>query len=185
MIKINLLPVKRKKKPKPVPGFIVVAVLLLVIAVVAVVFLHVTTKGEIEDLTAQKISNDERLKDLNNRIKEIANYEQLVKSVEDKKKIIIQLRNNQSIPVLLLNEISRTLPNGLWIRGMSVKGNNVDISGSAFTNSDLVTYVNNLKSSHFFASVYLSESKRDRIKEQGIDEEVSVYNFKLRLTIKV
>ena len=184
MIRINLLPVKRKKKPKPIPGFLAVAVILIIITSIGVVYAYFNIKEEIKTLQVKKVSNEQRLKELKKKLKELENYESLVKSVEQKKKVIIQLRKNQSIPVRLLDEISKHLPNGIWLSVLRVKDKSVNIEGYAFTNSDVVKYVNNLKGSALFNSVYLAESKHGEISEEGLKEKVPVYKFKIRLKIK-
>ncbi|VAX30606.1 hypothetical protein MNBD_NITROSPIRAE02-626 [hydrothermal vent metagenome] len=185
MIRINLLPVKRKKKPKPVPGFIIATVIATVIVLVGVLFTYVNIKEEVKSLQAKKTSNEQKLQDLKKKLKALENYETLVKAVERKKGVILQLRKNQGVPVRLMDELSKNLPNGIWLKELKVKGNLVDIEGYAFTNSDVVKYVNRLKKSSLFSSVYLAESKRKEISEGGSKEKIPVYNFKIKLGIRI
>ncbi len=184
MIRINLLPVKRKKKPKPVPVFVIVAVIATLVVLVGALFTYVNMKEKITVLKERKTSNERRLADLKTKLKSLENYESLVKTVEGKKKVILQLRKNQGVPVRLMDELSKNLPNGIWLRMLQVKNNTVDIEGYAFTNSDVVKYVNRLKKSALFSSVYLAESKRKDITEGGTKEKIPVYNFKIRLNVK-
>lgn len=182
MIRVNLLPVKRKKKPKPVPVFIVVTIALVLLASIGVIYAYYNVKEEIKDLNARKAANDKRIAELKKRLKELENYESLVKSVEKKKKVIIQLRKNQAVPVRLLDVLSRHLPPGTWLKELKFRGSSLDLDGYAFTNSDVVKYVNNLKGSRFFNSVHLAESKRENLK--GLKEEVSVYKFTIKADLR-
>ncbi len=183
MIRINLLPVKRKKKPKPVPGFIIATVIATVIVLIGVLFTYVNIKEELKSLQARKAANEQKLQDMRRKLKALENYETLVKTVERKKGVILQLRKNQGIPVRLMDEVSRDLPNGIWLKELKFNGNTVDMEGYAFTNSDVVKYVNRLKKSPLFNSVYLAESKRKEISEGGSKEKIPVYNFKIKLGV--
>jgi len=185
MIRINLLPVKRKKKPKPIPGFIIAAVIATVVVIVGVVFTYVNIKEEIKSLEARKTSNEQKLQDLRKKLKALENYETLVKTVERKKGVILQLRKNQGVPVRLMDEVSKDLPNGIWLKELKAMGSSVNIEGYAFTNSDVVKYVNRLKKSPLFNSVYLAESKRKEISGGGSKEKIPVYNFKIKLGVRL
>ncbi len=185
MIRINLLPVKKKKKkPKPVPGYIVATILLTVIITIGMVYTHYSLSEEITTLKQKKNANAKRLKQLQAKIKELRNYERLVRAVEERKKVILQLKKNQALPVKILDELSRQLPSGVWLTRLNYKGKRVSIEGVAFTNSDVVTYVKNLKRSNLFTSVFLTESKEQNIKAGGLKKGITVYNFKVTMGVK-
>ncbi|NOX19831.1 MAG: PilN domain-containing protein [Nitrospirae bacterium] len=183
MIRINLLPTKKKKKkPKPIPGYIAAVVIITVILVIILVFVGYQKQSTLNNLRIRKQTNEEKLKDLRAKLKKLRNYEKLVVDVEKKKKIIIDLRKNQALPVKILDELSRELPNGVWLSQLSYNGSNINLMGSAFTNSDVVKYVNNLKRSKLFKSVFLAESKFKPVGGKG-RKSIAVYNFKITMTI--
>ncbi|HHN64521.1 MAG TPA: hypothetical protein ENK09_04085 [Nitrospirae bacterium] len=184
MIRINLIEAKKKKKPKPLPVPVVLAVLLTLFTVIGVVYIHYSLTDEIGALKSKKTENDNRLRVLNKKIKELKNYEKLVKSVEKKKKVIIGLRKNQALPVRVLDEISRLLPDTVWLTSLRYTGKRVSIDAMAFTNSDIVTYINNLKRSPLFVNVYLSESVEKFVKEAGMAKGIRVYKFKATIGIR-
>ncbi|MBI4653515.1 MAG: PilN domain-containing protein [Nitrospirae bacterium] len=179
MIRINLLEVERKKKPQPLPevfiyGIIILAVTILVLGLFT---LHLTSKDS--DLKAEKASKEKRLGELNVMIKEVENYERNNKAFQEKANIIEQLRKNQDIPLRLLDEVSAMLPKGVWLTSLNEAGGNTTIEGYAFTNPDLVGYIDNLKRSEYLEEVTLIESRDTTI------ENVSLYQFKLTFRIKV
>jgi Tfp pilus assembly protein PilN len=124
-------------------------------------------------------NNESKIVELKQKIKEVENFEQLNKTIEQRNGIIEQLRKNQSMPVRLLDEANNLLPNGVWLDEMAVSGENVSMEGYAFANSDIVTYVDNIKNSHIFTEVYLQESKSTTL------ENTPLYMFKLTFKIKV
>ncbi len=184
MIRVNLLPTKKKKKkPTPVPGFIAAMVIATVVVLIASAFVYYQTQNTLNTLKARKAQNETRLKDLRTRLKKLRNYEKLVVEVEKKKKIIIGLREKQAVPVKILDELSRLLPTGVWLTQLTFNGKDLNILGSAFTNSDVVNYVNNLKKSRLFNSVFLAESLHKQM-NAGKKQKLSIYNFKISMTVK-
>ncbi len=179
MIKVNLLPVKRKKKPKPIPTFIISAALITGITLGVMLFLVFLFNARLSTKKNIFQANEQKIAELKQKIKEVENYEKLNKTIQEKNSIIEQLRNNQSVPVKLLDEISKLLPKGVWLNAMTVSGGNIDIDGYAFDNSEIVSYVQNLKNSQMLTEVYLQESKSTTI------EKISLYMFKLTFKVKV
>ena len=179
MIKVNLLPVKRKKKPKPVPSFIVTTIIVIAITIIVMANLAFFFNSRLSKKKTLFKTNESTIVELKHKIKEVENFEQLNKTIEQRNNIIEQLRKNQSMPVRLLDEANNLLPNGVWLNDLAVSGENVNMQGFAFANSDIVTYVDNIKNSKIFADVYLQESKSTNI------ENTPLYMFKLTFKIKV
>ncbi|NWF53012.1 MAG: PilN domain-containing protein [Nitrospirae bacterium] len=178
MIKINLLPQRRKKKPKPIPSFLITSVGLTAIALIVMVGLVFVYNSRLSSKKAQYKMNETKIAELKAKIKKVENYEKLNKTIQEKNSVIEQLRKNQSIPVKLLDEASSLLPNGVWLKTMTLSGENVNIDGYAFANSDIVSYVDNIKSSQTFTDVFLQESKSTKV------ETANLYMFKLTFKIK-
>lgn len=180
MIRINLLPSvkKRKKKPKPVPSFLVMGILLSSFVAIGVAYGTFYLRSKISSLESEKKNNEKEIADLNKRLKDIENFEKLNQSFKQKKEIIEKLRKDQFFPVKLLNEIGGRVPPGVWLTSLSYKGNDIAIEGYGYTNDDVVTYVDNLKKSDMLSEVYLNETKLSNI------EKVSVYQFKISLKVK-
>ncbi|MDH5203336.1 MAG: PilN domain-containing protein [Nitrospirota bacterium] len=179
MIKVNLLPVKRKRKPKPIPAFVVTMVVATIIVGLVMAYLAFFFNSRLETKKETFKDNEKKIAELKEKIKAVENFEQVNKLFQQKTSVIEQLRKNQSFPVKLLDEISKLLPNGVWLHTMTVAGGNINIDGYAFANSDVVSYVENLKNSKVFTEIYLQESKSLTI------EKIPVYMFKLTFKMKV
>jgi Tfp pilus assembly protein PilN len=67
--------------------------------------------------------------------------------------IITTLKNNQQVPVRLLDEVSRNLPDFLWLVSMQESGNQLTFSGRATTPNAYANFYNNLDASSFFSDV--------------------------------
>ncbi len=185
MIRINLLAVKRKKKARAILLEVIFAALLTLFALAVGGYLFYFLNNKIDVLTLQKKDNAKRIALLRKKVNELENYESLIKQIEQKQKVLEQLSKNQSVPVKVIDEISRLLPDSVWLSSVKIKGSNIHISGSAFTNRDVVDYINNLKSADLFMDVYLEQSKNKSVPTGMGKEKVSVYDFKLNMRVKV
>lgn len=179
MIRVNLLPTKRRKKPKAVPTFLIYIALVTTVIIIASGYVFWYLNSQLTSLKQQKKANETQIAELKNKIKEVENFEAQKKTLEQRKNIIEQLRKNQSLPVRILIEMSNVLPNGVWLQNMAVAGENINISGSGFTNEDVVNYVDNLKKSKLFTDIYLQGSTKSEV------GKIIMYQFSITCKAKV
>jgi type IV pilus assembly protein PilN len=180
MIRINLLAEKKKKKRVKGPSsFLMTIILVSGTALIVMGLATFVLKMSVSKLQEQSESNKAKLVELNRKINEVKKYEKLNKEIEQRNTLIETLRKNQAVPVRILDEVSTVMPEGIWLISMTYKDNGVGLEGYAFTNIDIVSYVENLKKSVNFTDVYLEESKQVEF------EKVQVYRFRLNFKVKV
>jgi type IV pilus assembly protein PilN len=179
MIKVNLIPVKRKKKPKPVPSFLIGTVVVTVVVGIVMAYLVLFFSSRLSMKKAQFTANEKKIAELKEKIKAVQNFELLNKTYKQRSDIIEQLSKNKSVPVRLLDELSNLLPTGIWLQSITLSGGSIKIDGYGFTNSDIVSFVDNIKNSKMFTDVYLQESKSTTL------ENMPLYIFKLTFMVKV
>jgi len=90
----------------------------------------------------------ERLRSI---IEEVKSYEDKKVSLEAKIELINNLKTNQKGPVRLMDEISRALPDLVWLSDLAVSGDQITIKGRTLSPNAVATYLENLKKSPFFA----------------------------------
>ena len=183
MIKINLLPVKRAAKKAKVA--VDTAMFQLVVGL-GIVLVFVGACGyrwqmlvdEVALKTQIKESKTKELDALKKKVQEVEDYEKNKRLLEDKNRIIEQLRKNQGGPVRLLDYLSQSLdPLKIWLT--SVDGDaQVAINGKALTNDDIVQFIRNLQQSGYFTDVMLEESR------QAPEEGLIIYQFRLKMSVK-
>lgn len=180
MIKINLLPTKRKvpKKVTELQQQMVLGALILVLTSIGMGYAWIALNSRIEKLQREKAAADAKILEQDNRLKEVKNVEDERKKVFEKISVIEQLKKNQTGPVRLLDEISKALPAGVNLSLLLEKNGQVDIDGTAFTNNDIVRFVDNLKAKPFFTDIFLMETK------QVTFEKVDMYQYKLQFRFK-
>jgi len=180
MIKINLLPTK-KKPPKKVIDLqqqVILALLLLVLLGMGMGYYWFNQNKLIAMLEKEKIDTEKLVNEQETKLKEVQGVEADQKKVTEKIAIIAKLKKNQEAPVRLLDEIGSALPPGVMIITLAETNSNISIDGEAFTNDDVVRFVENLKASRFLDKVMLLQTALT--KREGID----VYSYKLQFMYK-
>jgi type IV pilus assembly protein PilN len=84
-------------------------------------------------------------------IEEVKGYEDKKASLEAKIQLINNLKTNQKGPVRLMDEVSRALPDLVWLSDLTVSGDQVSLKGRTLSPNAVATYLENLKKSPFFA----------------------------------
>lgn len=77
-------------------------------------------------------------------IAEVQQFKNKKAKLENKVDIISQLKANQQGPVQIMDEISRALPELLWLDRMQVSGELITLSGRAFNTNAVANFLENL-----------------------------------------
>lgn len=177
MIEINLLTPHRSKKIKrkvEIQSQLIVVVSVCAITLMVCGFIWGQLNEKVNAIKSEASGLSAELGQLKIKVKEVKNYERDKKVVQEKIKVIDQLRKNQSVPVHLLDEISKSLPERAWIVSLSERGGSIDLNGKAITNNEIVEFIDNLKKSSFFGDVQILESR------QGAEGNIPIYSFRLK-----
>ena len=83
-------------------------------------------------------------------LSEVQRFEAQKSALTQRVALIEELRRGQTGPVHMLDEISRALPERLWLVEMTQKGDEVSIDGRTSTLSALTDFVANLQNSQYF-----------------------------------
>jgi type IV pilus assembly protein PilN len=180
MIKINLLPTKRKptRKVTELQKQLILAVLIFGGVAAGMAFYYIALTQKISQRQQERDTDQKKVADQDNLLKEVKNVEAERKMVTDEIAIIEQLKKNQQGPVRLLDEVSRALPNGVNISSFVEASGSVSLAGDAFTNEDVVRFIDNLKRSPYFTDVFLQETSL------ALAEGIEFYKYKLQFKYK-
>jgi len=180
MIKINLLPTKRKppKKLTELQQQLVLGLLLLTVTVGGIAFFWMKLTAQTVELQGKVNTAKATVADQKKKLEKVANVEEDRKKVLEKIGVIEQLKKNQSGPVKVLDKISKALPKGLNLASLAESVGVLNIEGTAFSNNEVVHFVDNLKADPFFSEVILLESRQSKI------ENIDLYQYKLQFKVK-
>jgi type IV pilus assembly protein PilN len=178
MIKINLLVEARAEKVAKAPiislgtanlnNYILLAALILAAGWVGLRYWQLSSR--LSDVQAQVAENQREYERLKPIIEEVEAYKKRNAELRHKIEVIEQLKANQYGPVRLMDEVSKALPELLWLTDMSVSGNSLSMRGQALNENAVANFIANLGSSPFFSEPVL------KIMSQT---ETGVFNFDL------
>lgn len=178
MIRINLLPHRQIKRAERQRQFNLMLVATVVLAG-AIIFMGNTYIGA--KISSQNERN-QRLEaanaKLDKEIEEIKELKSQIGSVLERKQIVENLQTNRSQAVVVLDEISRQLPEGTYLKLISQKGNVIDLEGVADTNARVATLVRSMSNSQWMEQPNL-------VQIQAINIGSVRYNdFKMNVKLK-
>jgi len=169
MIKINLLASERKvaKKKLPFVGgavgagtgggggskLTVVCTLILIVAAVGIGWRYWTISHESAQLDQDITNAQQETARLHSIIQQVQQFEQRRAQLQQRVALIEELRKNQTGPVHMLDQVSRSLPEMVWLSALrqnATDANEVQIEGRATTQTGVSDFVANLEASGFF-----------------------------------
>ena len=139
-------------------------ILLIVLAVSMVVvgtqwFLLTSKRSELLEVESQRRRERDELLVY---IKKVEQLEARREALRHKINVINELKRNQQGPVRILDEVSRALPELVWLTQLKLKANEVSISGNAMDENAVANYISNLDASPFFDEPVLKNLSRGR-----------------------
>jgi type IV pilus assembly protein PilN len=154
MIRVNLLGTERKQVKKA-PSFdvgqrlTVVCSLILVSAFVGIGWWYWSLTTESARLDAEITARQQEAARLQSLLAEVHTFEAQRAQLQQRVQLIEQLRSGQSVPVQLLDHVSRSLPDMMWLTDMTQQGSAVTIEGRSTTLIALSDFVGNLGAGAF------------------------------------
>jgi type IV pilus assembly protein PilN len=185
MIRINLLSGERKKAART-PVFDVgkqitlVCGLVMLVAAGGVGYWYWSLSEEAAAVETEIAAAQQEVARLRPIIAEVSTFEQQRQRLQQRVQLIGQLRKGQGIPVQMLDQISRSLPEMLWLTALDQDGGDLTIEGRSTTLVALSDFVGNLGSSSFFKKpIEIVDSKVEN-EAQGSQTGLEIIRFTVK-----
>jgi type IV pilus assembly protein PilN len=155
MIRINLLAVDRERTKRtgliPAAQRVTIAASLILIGTFLFVgwwfwSLHQTSIRVDEDLA----KGEHEMQQLRSVLAQVQKFESSKSQLQQRVTLIEQLRRGQSGPVHIIDEISKAVPERLWLTELTEKGDDIVLAGMTTSLTGLSDFVANLESSSWF-----------------------------------
>jgi type IV pilus assembly protein PilN len=173
MIRINLLARERERAPrKPVfargQQITVASTLILVVAALLVGWWYWSLRKDAAKIDEEIAAAQQETARLRSLIVQVQQFETRKTQLQQRVTLIEQLRRGQSGPVHLIDEISRSLPDMLWLTELKQNGADLTISGRCTVLTALSDFVGNLEASGWFKKpVEIVDSQVERVSGAG------------------
>ena len=183
MIKINLLVEARADKVARAPliafgaaslnNFILIGLVVVGLAVVGIRYWKLAAK--LSGVKTEVATNQREYDRLKPIIAEVESFKKKNAELKHKIEVIEQLKENQYGPVRVMDEVSKALPDLLWLTSMSSAGSAITLQGQALNENAVANFIANLAASPFFHEPSL------KIMSQS---EAGVFSFDLSFTFE-
>jgi len=145
MIRINLLPVRAVKKRELGRQFLVLGagVVVLTLVINGAWYLD---RASTSSRNQERIATTRaRIAELEKVIGEVNNINKRKREVEEKLKVLDELRRGRSGPVRMLDALSTATPKKIWLSDFDEKQNAVKLEGTAVSHDDVAEFMRALQ----------------------------------------
>jgi type IV pilus assembly protein PilN len=102
---------------------------------------------ERQEIRDQRAAEAQKLEAI---IKEVDDYQKRKDSLQQRIDLINQLKQNQKGPVRIMDQISRDLPDLVWLDSMDIAGGHISLAGRGLNPNAIALFIENVKNDPFF-----------------------------------
>jgi type IV pilus assembly protein PilN len=174
MIRINLLAVDRDRaKRRPAGGGAPAAAgpqgtqqkitlacsLIMVLTALGIGWWYWSLKLQSDRIEEDIVTSQKETARLRTLIQQVQANDSRRAQLQERVALIEELRKGRDLPVRMLDEISRSLPDMLWLTDIKQQANDVTISGRCTSLTALSDFVENLKAGGYFKPPEILDSQ--------------------------
>lgn len=100
-----------------------------------------------QEIVAQRQAEADKLEAI---IKEVEDYQKRKDNLQQRIDLINQLKQNQKGPVRILDQLSRDLPDLVWLDTMRISGGRVNLTGKGLNPNAIALFIENVKNDPYF-----------------------------------
>jgi type IV pilus assembly protein PilN len=155
MIRINLLAVERgrTKRTVMIPAVhrvTIVASLILIGTALFVGWWFWSLRTTVSRLDEEIVKGERETQQLRSVLAQVQKFEARKAQLQQRVSLIEELRRGQGGPVHVLDEISKAIPERLWLTALDQKGEEFKLDGMTTSMTGLADFVANLETSKWF-----------------------------------
>jgi type IV pilus assembly protein PilN len=157
--RINLLPHREMRRRRQQQQFFTMLGIVVAVGVTIWFLVHTSLTGSYEEqVNRNKYLTDEIAK-LDKEIEDIKKLQEMTASLLARKKVVETLQSNRAQVVHLMEELTRQLPDGVYLKSIKQTGPKVTINGYTQSQARVSTLMRNLEASPYLENANLVEIK--------------------------
>ncbi|MGA7801472.1 MAG: PilN domain-containing protein [Gammaproteobacteria bacterium] len=164
MAHINLLPWREELRKQRQKEFVFQTGGAVAIAALLLFFVHMRMSSMIEAQQGRNAFLSAQISQLDKKIRSIKTLEETKKKLLARMHIIQRLQRSRPQSVHLMDQLVRTLPDGVYLTSIKQKGDGLTLSGMAQSNARVSAYMRNIA-----ASKWLTDPRLDFIETQDAE----------------
>jgi len=99
------------------------------------------------EIVEQKTAEAQKLEAI---IKEVEDYQRRKDNLQQRIDLINQLKQNQKGPVRIMDQVSRDLPDLVWLDSMDIAGGRISLNGRGLNPNAIALFIENIKRDPYF-----------------------------------
>ena len=159
MARINLLPWREQLREERKQRFLVTLAGSLVVAGGLVFLGDMLLNGAIDNQNARNQFIRSEITVLESRIKEINELQAQRQQLIERMKIIQDLQLNRPVTARIFDQMTRTLPDGLYYESVKMQGKTISIAGAAESNNRVSELMRSMEASEWLSKATLTQVK--------------------------
>jgi len=184
VILINLLPHREALRKQRSSGFNKQLAFSALIGLILVVIVYVGFEAQIAGQQSTNQYLQAEIKNLDSQIKEISNLQNEIAGLRARQQAVENLQSDRNLPVHMLNELTRQLPDGVYLTSLKQDNQLVTLQGVAQSSERVSELLRNLgKNSPWLVKPELIEITAGSIALTPRDIR-RVANFTMRIGLK-
>ena len=152
MAQINLLPWREERRQELKKDFLITVGLVLALGVGLVLLADRIVDGQIQNQNARNEYLVNNIKVLDEQVAEIRELQKKRNQLLDRMRVIQELQGNRPIIVRVLDQLVRTVPDGVFYTSLQTSDKTISIRGVAESNNRVSSLMRRLDSSDWLAS---------------------------------
>lgn len=160
MIKINLLPVRAAKKKETAIQQIVIFCISVILVAAICISMYLVKRLQISSAKTDINAANTKISELKIKIGKLEELKSFKDQVKKKLDVLNQLRKNKTGPAQRLATLSDITPDQLWLTGYTETGDNIKITGIAYTENLIATFMRSIEATADFTGVELVVSEQ-------------------------
>lgn len=179
MAHINLLPWREERRQELKKEFLIVLGLVFALGVGLVLLGDLMVNGRIEHQKARNQYLSTNIQELDKKVAQIQELKKRRQQLIERMRVIQELQGNRPIIVRVLDQLVRTVPDGVYYTNLSTEERTISITGVAESNNRVSSLMRRLD-----ASDWLEEPNLDQVTaEPGYGDQATRFDLKVRVQL--
>ena len=177
MAQINLLPWRDERRQEQKKEFLTIIGFVLFLGAALVMLADQVVKGQTDHQTARNQYLSDQIVILDKQLEEIRDMQKKRNQLLDRMRVIQELQGNRPIIVRILDQLVKTVPDGVFYSTLAAKNKVISINGVAESNNRVSSLMRRLDASDWFADPNLDKVRA----APAFGDQATTFN----LTVKV
>ena len=179
MAQINLLPWRDERRQEQKKEFLGIVGFVLALGVVLVLLGDRVVNGQIDHQNARNQHLNEQIKVLDKQVAEIRDLQKKKNQLLDRMRVIQELQGNRPIIVRILDQLVRTVPDGVFYTNLNTKNKTIGITGIAESNNRVSSLMRRLD-----ASDWLADPNLDKVRAaEDYGDQATTFNLSVKVEL--